>query len=317
MRYLYLKNKKMRKIALGKYSPTLGEYNVVDQFGMHGYIDNRYHGDSLGGGYGMYYCYNDPCFVEAAKDMWYFDENDNYTGQRHPRIFPEDHPMSRDHYITTLLTLILHYKRTGDEGSLAKVREITEETGYIISSMARRTLSIKLWSKALLGDKKAEKRFYWLQILTVALVYLPVHKLLSLVARYGSEVDQEEYKLHPILQELPKYKTWISKTIYPSYALLLIGWQLYMLDDCSNKRVLSWLYRQMVGKTNYVQKMLFGKKGIARERVITYKPMKGGRWSGYLSCRNDRNMAVLKPKPQYNNVDNDLARRLYNETQIK
>jgi len=45
--------------------------------------------------------------------------------------------------------------------------------------------------------------------------------------------------------------------------------------------------------------------------------MKGGRWSGYLSNRNDRNMEVF-PEGRYtvNLQDVDLVRHLYNETQL-
>ena len=62
--------------------------------------------------------------------------------------------------------------------------------------------------------------------------------------------------------------------------------------------------------------MLFGVKGIPRERIESYKSMKGGRWSGYLNKRNDRGMKLHNKGYTENVKDVDLARFLYNETQL-
>jgi hypothetical protein len=213
----------------------------------------------------------------------------------------------------------MHYDRTGSTASMAKIKEITDNTGYIISKMARRGFGLKWWSEAIQGKKFYQTLWHINGIVQCVFVYLPVHFILGAIANFGEEVDQWEYVPYPEggrLQELPKWKQTISKIMYPSYALQMVGWKLYVVDDHWLKKAHQKVYLPMVGKTNYVQKMLLGVKGIHREFIQFYKPMKGGRWGGYLSDRNDRNMRVLDPQPQYNNVDVDVARKLYNETQV-
>ena len=96
----------------------------------------------------------------------------------------------------------------------------------------------------------------------------------------------------------------------------MTGWKIYAVDGMTwLKKIHQKVYRPMIGKTSYVQQMLFGMK-VPRERIESYKAMKGGRWGGYLSNRNDRNMRVLSPQVEWNNVDVDVARKLFNETQI-
>ena len=112
------------------------------------------------------------------------------------------------------------------------------------------------------------------------------------------------------------YRKTIDKIIYPSYAVLLKGWQLYVLRDSFLKKVVQRLYRPMIGRTNYMQQMLMGMKNIPRDVVEMYQAMEGGRWSGWLNNRNDRNMRVRFPRPNFNNIDSDMVRKLYNETQL-
>lgn len=310
----------MEKLTIGPYLRTATPdqaFNLVDEYGFHRMTNGNDPGDSLGGNFRLLFCYDDPLIPKASAEMWYFNSQGKYVGQRHPTLPPEDHPMSRDHYTTTLLTLKLFNIRHHTTLYDAKIKEIHDNTGYIISSMARRTLGLKLWSKAIQGDKWSEFGMYMLEIVTVAFVYLPVYMLGSLIANFKPEVDQWEWvKNDNLLQAEPEYKQWIDKIIYPSYSMLLSGWRLYILNGFPLlKRILKALYRPMIGETNYVQKMLFGKKNIEREYVQFFDPMKGGRWSGWLNNRNDRNMEVLTSKPSYNNIDVDIARKLYNETQ--
>jgi hypothetical protein len=310
----------MLEIGPYKHDATEDEaYYHADQHDMAAtYSSSRTRGDSIGVGKHLYFIYDDPRYVFSAEKMWYFNSHGKYIGQRHPLVSPENHPMSRDHYTNTLLLLKIHYDRTGSTASMAKIKEITDNIGYIISEMARRTFGLKWWSKAIQGSKWHEFIFYIFEIITVLFVYIPLHKLGSWIAEYGEEVDQEDYVPYPDgprLQEQPLYKQKIDKWIYPSFALQLSGWKLYVLRDSIGKKILGWLFRRIVGKTNYVQQMFFGKKGIPRDKIESFQPMQGGRWGGYLSMRNDRNMRIRNPRPQFNNRDCDLARKLYNETQ--
>ena len=311
-------------LELGPYKPDATEdeaYYHADQHDMGAtYSSSKTRGDSLGVGKNLFFAYNDVRYVFSAEKMWYWNSEGKYTGQRHPLVLPEDHPMSRDHYTNTLLILKMHYDRTISTASLAKIEEITDETGYIISKMARRGLGLAWWSKAIQGKKFYQFLWHVMEILSAVFVYLPMHFTLNKWANFGEEVEQEDYVPYPEgprLQEQLKWKQWVSKAIYPAYALQLAGWQLYVVKGFPILRgIHEELFRLMIGKTNYVQQMLFGMKGISRERVESFQPMQGGRWGGYLNSRNDRNMRVRVPRPQYNNVDCDVARKLYNETQL-
>ena len=310
-------------IEIGPYHKHAGfdqAFNIVDDYHMViGNAPPDYgRGDSIGRNFKTYFTYDDPELVKANSELWYVNTYGEYVGNRHPELTPSGHPMSRDHYLYTLLSLKLYELRNNDKRYRGKIREIHEGTGCMISSKARKMFSIKLWSEALLDNRLAEFFYYVVEILTVSFIYLPIHKLGSLIANYDDEVYQGDWIPYPQkerLQDLPKYKQIISKIIYPSYALILSGWQLYVLRKSFGKKLLSWLYRPMIGKTNYVQQMLFGMK-VCRYDVKFYEPMRGGRWTGYLSNRNDRDMRLLLPKPEFNNIDSDMVKKLYNETQL-
>ena len=315
-----------KALALGPYSPVarpVEAFHIVDEHNMmvtENIRGNRAgEGDSHGNNFITYLLYNKVKHVLASGDLWYREDGE-IVGQRHPHVSIEDHPMSRDHYINTLLSLKLNSQRSDIQYLYLTMIAIITKTGWKISKMARKTLSLHLWSHAIIGNKVAEWFFYLTEILTVALFYIPIHKLGSWITGYGDEVEQEDWIPYPEgerLQDLPKYKQVISKIIFPSYALTHAGFQLYVLKNYPRmRRLLKRLNLQMVGKTNYVQQMLFGKKNIPRDKVEMFEAMIGGRWSGYLSSRNDRNMNILDPQPKYNNLDVDLVRFLYNETQL-
>jgi hypothetical protein len=313
---------KETKLKVGPYSRAAtsdNAYNIVDEYGMMTTTNppNYGRGDSHESNWLTYLIYNDWGVVAMSASLWYETETagGKYVGQRHPLISVMDHPISRDHYVYTLLQLRLYEKRNNFAPGGPKINRITSQTGWIISKMARKTLSLIFWSNAIQGDKMSEFLYYVTEILTLLLWYLPSHALGSLIANYGKEVDQDEWKKIQ-LQDQPKYKTVISKIIYPSYALTFEGFKLYVLDGLPlMKRLVKWLHRPMIGKTNYVQKMLFGMK-VPRDKVEDFVAMQGGRWSGYLNSRNDRNLKALDPQPIYNKLDVDLARFLFNETQL-
>ncbi len=313
----------MTPIPIGPYDknarPPLAHHHL-DDYGMARLNWNSNPGDSLGGNQSLFFAYNDRDLIGASSDMWYFNSKGKYVGQRHPILPPEDNPMSRDHYVSTLMILKLDHIRNGTKSSMDKIKEMTDETGYIISKMARRGFGLAWWSKAIQGKKFYQFLWHMMEIVSALFVYLPVFAVLSTIAKFGPEVEQEDYVPYPDglrLQDLPKYKQWISVIMYPSYALKIGGWQLYVVKGFPVLRKIHQLvYLPMIAGTNYVQQMLYGVKDIPRQKIESFKPMSGGRWSGHLSSRNDRNMRVLDPPPIFNNVDADIARMLYNETQL-
>lgn len=312
----------MDELQIGPYmvrATELEAFQYADKYNMYAtYSKSKGQGDSLGGNADMYFVYRDERFVHSAMNMWYWNEQGKYIGQRHPEVDPDDHPMSRDHYHSTLSVLKMHYDDTGSQASMDKIKEITDNTGYIISKMARRGLGLKWWSKAIQGDRFRQALWHINGIVQAILLYLPVHFILGAIAKFDEEVEQEDWKPWPEserLQDLPKWKQVIEDIMYPSYAMQMVGWKLYVTDNHWLKKLHQKAYRPMVGKTNYVQMMLLG-MDVPRERIESYKAMRGGRWGGYLSNRNDRNMRVLDPPFKYNNLDRDVARKLFNETQL-
>ena len=322
----------MEKLPLSPYNPDASgdtAYYLVDKYKM-AVVDtsNKGLGDSIGRTKSMYFVYNDSKLISAIENCWQHrpEFNNKLVGVRHPEyIEPDDMGvfhlgarMSRDHYINTLVALKMWEDRSLYKSS--KLREIVKATPFGIRNMARWTLSLILWSKSLVGNNVALWWYLILEWLQINLIYRPMDWLGQKLAKWKPEVDQDEYELHPRLQDLPKWKHWISKITLPSYAIQFSCYQLYVAPNRFPrlKKAVKKSLLKMVGKTNYVQRMLLGDKNIPRDKVEAFKTMRGGRWSGYLNDRNDRHMEVF-PEGRYteNLLDVDTVRYLYNETQLK
>jgi len=326
------------KLLIGPYNPDATKENSYYYRDEHNLFINHNtrtdNGDSIGGTQDAYMIYNDPKLIEGIDNCWQYrneykgkDYKGKMVGVRHPDYMEKDGlpffhlgaKMSRDHYIYTLVALRIWEMRTGLKHP--KLEQIIKATPFGIRSMARWTLPLILWSKALQGNKVALWWYLAQNIAIANLFYIPLWKLGNKIADFGEEVEQEDWVPYPEgerLQEQPKYVRWISKITIPSYALQFAGTRLYVVPDTfpRMKKMLMKSNLKMVGKTNYVQQMLFGVKGIPRERIESYKSMQGGRWSGYLNKRNDRGMKLHTKNYTENVIDVDLARFLYNETQL-
>ncbi len=319
------------KLPLSPYVPDASKdmaYYYIDEHNLcltHSWDNGK--PDSIGRTMITYEIYDDPKLIEGIVNLWQYraDFNDKMVGMRHPDIHDAKgryakgywhNRMSRDHYNYTLIALKLWEKRTGKRHP--KLEEIIKETPFGIRRMARWTLGLILWSKSLVGNKFALWIFLMSELFMVNLIYVPIWKLGMKLAKWDEEVDQEDW-VKTLLQDQPKWKQRIDKIIYPSYAISFSAKQLYVTPDSfpKMKKALQKSLLKMVGKTNYVQQMYLGKKDIPRDKVEAFKTMRGGRWSGYLHGRSDRNMYVF-PKGKYtaNLQDVDLVRHLYNETQI-
>ena len=315
------------KLELSPYVPDAGNdtaYYYIDKYNLCVvYTSNKGIGDAIGRTMRAY----------LLVSLWQLsaEHNNKLVGKRHHDYVEDPNKpffhlgarMSRDHYIYTLVALRLYEMRTGKRHP--KHEEIVKATPFGIRSMARWTLGLILWSKASVGKKVPLFFSLLMDIIVVNLIQVPLKKLGDKICGWETEVDQDEWDTfeHNTVQTnsqfLPKWKQKVSKVIYPSYAIQFSCYQLYATPDTFPrlKRALQKSYLKMVGNTNYVQQMFLGKKDIPRDKVEAFKPMKGGRWSGYLNNRNDRGMQVL-PEGRYtaNLMDVDLLRHLYNETQI-
>jgi len=324
----------MKKLVIGRYSPEATENTAYYHIDKHDltvtFASNKGIGDAIGRTMDTYMIYDDPKLVEGIANLWQYREEfkGKMVGVRHPDVLTNviengrlsegfwKNRISRDHYVYTLVALKLWEKRTGERHP--KLKEIIKATPFGIRRMARWTLELILWSKALVGNKFALLLYLIIKLFMVNVIYIPIRKLGYKLTGWGNEVDQEDW-VKQQLQNQPKWHTTISGIVYPTYGILLSATQLYVIPNTfpKLKKILQKSLLKMVGKTNYVQQMLLGKKNIPRDKVEAFKSMKGGRWSGYLSNRNDRNMEVF-PEGRYtvNLQDVDLVRHLYNETQL-
>jgi len=326
------------RLPIGVYNPDATKENSYYYRDEHNIFVNHSHdkglGDSIGGTLDAYMNYNDPKLIEGIDNCWQYRneyKGKNYKGKmvgvRHPDYEEkEDLPffhlgrkMSRDHFSYTVVALRLWVIRTGKKSE--KLTQIIKATPFGIRSMARWTLPLILWTKAMRGNKVALWLYLAQNIVMANLMYVPLWKLGNKICKWGDEVEQEDWKPYPEgerLQDQPKYMQWISKVTIPSYALMFAGTRLYVTPDTfpRMKKALQNSNLKMVGKTNYVQQMLFGVKGIPRERIESFKSMRGGRWSGYLNKRNDRHMILHEKNYTENVEDVDFVRFLYNETQL-
>ena len=325
------------KLPLSPYVPDAGDdiaYYYIDEHNLCVvYTSNKGIGDAIGRTMRAYLLTNDIKLLEGIINLWQLspEHNNKLVGVRHPDYVEKEGlkwyelgaRMSRDHYIYTLVALRLFEIRTGKRHP--KHEEIVKATPFGIRSMARWTLGLILWSKASVGNKTALFLSLLMDLVIINVIYIPVRKICYKLTGWGEEMEQDEWELiqhdpkQTNEQYQPKWFKNVDSIAYPSYAIQFSCYQLYVTPDTfpKLKKAVQNSFLKMVGKTNYVQQMFLGKKDIPRDKVEAFKPMKGGRWSGYLNNRNDRNMKVL-PEGQetVNLMDVDLVRYLYNETQL-
>jgi hypothetical protein len=326
-----------QKLPLGVYDPDASNdvaHYYVDEHGLGvTYTSNKGLGDSIGRALTWYWITDDPQLIEGIVNCWQKspEHNNKIVGIRHPDYVEKENKkwyqlgarMSRDHYINTLIALKIWEQRNGKKHP--KFKEIVKATPFGIRKMARWTLGLILWSKAL-NDSKVALWFYLIiDIILSNILYIPLRKIADKLCGWETEMEQDEWEklehntADTNLQYHPKWKQRIDKMVLPSYAIWFSCRQLYVTPDtfpklkkCAQKSLL-----KMVGNTNYAQQMVLGKKGIPRDKVEAFKHMRGGRWGGYLNNRNDRNMQVMKEgRFPVNQQDVMLIRYLYNETQI-
>ena len=330
-----------KKLQVGTLSMEHGKgetFNYVDNHGlMLTSVDNGGKGDCIGRSYKAYQTYKNPMFVDAVADLWDYTYTWNkdrslvcrITGIRHPDLADQERKMSRDHYINTLALLKSAIRDGNSSYDIdLKFNTIIQAVAKV-DNMMRFTFPLTCWTKALNGNRFAEFLFYVLEILTVLLLYIPMTKAGNLIAGFTEEVDQEHWEDYEP-KDLAKQKKWkslIDKAIYPAYARGCLITQIEALD--SNfpilRNILKWLHRSLVGKTNYVQRLQLGMK-VPEGAVDRYRPMIGGRWSGWLNNRNDREMRLLpmmgnkmlkkegvEGYKYYNMLDMDWLRTIWNK----
>ena len=313
---LFKRGEKVYPLEIGPYDRAgVGAYHVVDEWGFLTGTEPPGYGrqDCIGLCMEGYLTYNDKALVEAIWGMWTM-ENGRIVGRRHPK---NDNPMSRDHFINTMVAYEIAQQREPDThfGKTCEVQQkfMANFARFRISEMACFVPWMWFWTKYL-GSKKRINLvpFYLLEFLTVLLIYYPLAAISRIM--FKPEVDQEEWYNPNIkyIQNLPNWVEVVENWMPQAFSILQSGYILHVLPRTIPNRILRGMYWVLTGRTNYVSKLLFGGR-VSRERVEAYRPMRGGRWSNWLNHRNHREMYVFNPSPPSNNVDRDLLRTLYNE----
>ena len=325
------------KLIIGIYDPDATNdiaYFYIDEYNLAvTYSSNKGIGDAIGRTTDTYIIYDDPELIDGIVNLWQKrpEFKNKLVGIRHPDYVENEDKkwyqlgarMSRDHYIYTLVALKIWEQRTGKRHP--KLEEIVKATPFGIRKMARWTLGLILWSKALNDNNFALWLYLVIELIMNNLIYIPLRKLADKLCGWEEEMEQDEWEqiqndpTKTNLQTQPKWKQKVDKIVLPSFAIMFGATQLYVTSDRFPrlKRAVQKSMLKMVGNTNYVQQMLLGKKDIPRDKVEAFKHMRGGRWSGYLNVRNDRDMKVFTDNRYIVNLqDVDLVRHLYNETQL-
>jgi len=287
-------------MEIGRFSKSdKTGYYFVDQYGfmLRKGENNNGEGDAIGRSMRSFFVYGDSCFIDAIINSWMFKLGPRrIIGKRHPL---NDHPMSRDHFINTMVAYEFGSRR---DQQLIMARYSRGR----ISDMACFTPSMWYWVQYLGMRKKSSlRKYYTFEILSM-LGYYPMHWVGKLF--FKPEVDQVNWK--PVyIQHRSKFVQTIENWMPQAFFIQQAGWMLYILPNTRTNRFVKWLYRGLVGNTNYVNKMLHGGK-VEEFDVLNYKTMRGGRWSGWLSGRNDRVLDMI-PESYSNNLDKDLLIKLY------
>jgi hypothetical protein len=276
-------------------------------------------GDSIGRSFNAYFIYGEPRFLEGIEACWERVERKGwlrkllfgkyyYQGYRYPHRYSGEVGLSRDHTINTILA----FKYAGYSDEFLK--DFVKHLRYKISDFASFTPEMWLWARA-----AAKIRPYTTLYLSISYIVTSLtawrNKRLYKWSGFGEESHQDDFVRVPNdFKPIRVHK--IAKLFYPIYALLIHAWQLKVLPNSKLKRAVQKQALKICPKHNYVIQMLLDSpKKPLEENVMGYKPMKGGRWSGILNTWiNDRDISVIeKPKlTEYNSLDVDLVRKLYN-----
>jgi len=292
-------------------------------------------GDALGRSLIGWFLYDDPQFIEGAKNCWKRIECDPdtedctkwdyyYKGHRYPtpEYFLKD--FSRDHTSNTMVLMAL----SGEDEWL---KELTSHIRYTITKKHRNskgkvythrfTPAMWGWAKAFAGKWWGKPLYYSITFFE-KILYTIINNLCYLLGWIGPEVHQNDYdKLTMQRQKQSKWTQFWAGLTYPVYALSHAAWKSYLSEVTETSkfwrvmnRILQLMSYPLIGKHHYLFKLMFNVGKVTKEDVLGYKSMKGGRWSTPLNVINDRDVFIIK-NPEWleaNVLDVDLLKTFWN-----
>ena len=264
-------------------------------------------GDCIGRTLDAYIAYGYKPFVDAVKSCFVVrsDSKGVYIqGYRHPtKIDAKYNDMSRDHVLNALILMKL-------AGAETFLKLLAYALRWRISDRHSFTPDLWILMKGLAGNKFLMFIYF---LIDIPMFFFSVlwNKILYLWAGVSREVPQAEFIKTLYLKKNNKVKKCLNLAL-PMYVIEHKAKLLYVLPDSPGK----WLEKKigLLGtfKENYLLKIMFGGR-VSKEKVYSYRPMSGWRWSTYLNELNDRDCYIVtKPELlQANVLDVDLLRKMH------
>jgi len=191
--------------------------------------------------------------------------------QYYRSVNQDDNNVSRDQVTMFLASMAIR----GED-----VKPYIKATKWKLSKRYSLTLDMWLWMKALGGNKFAKKIFY--------LTEVPIVK---------------------IYQFWDKLK--ISKNRFPSYALHLLAWQLYALDnDFGSKNALGYTIVKMADDDNYLLQLLAG-CDVDQSKIDSVIPMTDFIWQRYKESTKVELRPLTEEEAEFNTFDVDILKYIY------
>jgi len=293
-------------------------------------------GDALGRSLEGWFLYRDPQLIEGAKNCWKRIDCDPdvedckkwgyyYKGHRYPTPEFLLKDMSRDHTSNTITLMAL----AGEDEWL---KELVTHLRWVITkshvnshgkTIGRHSFTPAMWgwAKSLGGKWWGRLLFYPITFIEI-IMYVIINKFCYLLGGISPEVHQDDYDKDTMSrQKQTKWTQFWASITYPMYALCHTGWQLYVNEVKEKTKVGKFVNRllqimcyPLIGRYNYLHKLMFNVGKVTKEEVLGYKSMMGGRWSTPLNEINDRDVHIIKDPELLvaNVIDVDLLIKFWN-----
>jgi hypothetical protein len=237
------------------------------------------------------------------EECWDYKRNILY---RHPKY---TETASRDHY--SYFTI------------LQKLERPDNFYKYVLAVKSMRGMNN--WMKALTGDKRAEKRYYFWAIPSARFGNWWL-KVCRRVGKIGPEWSNIAWIWAPLSSNttvgtsMLKYDRtkwqklwgWIILNTIPAFVLHIKAWQLRIMPESEKKKKLQKILLRRVAKRNVLVRLVLGDDTVTREEVDNMPHMTGYPSGVYLdeSCRrNIREMT--EQEREFNSYEVDLIKYLW------
>lgn len=256
-------------------------------------------------------CYRDNRLIDGIKSCWKMSPTFldwHYTGQRYPEPQWGNIGISRDHTIYSFVA----FKEAGwtDEQIWDYAKRMPFNLGIEIGM--KMTPTFWLWLR-LISGKRIGKLWYPMTFFGKLGSRFQNWILDITTGGFGNEIPQDEYVFD---NNKDPQKVKISKMYYPTFALKLSAFQLYILPDSWWKRQIQKQGLKLCPSENFLLQIMYGGK-VPEEKIRGYKPMYGSRWADELiPVRTKGTILEIIKNPTHieaNTLDKDILEFMYNK----